>query len=68
MLVLRREELKEKLARGIAADETYQQHVGRCKELADTLDKINQQIRSINGGDDDDASKFKERPSSSGYA
>lgn len=53
MLTVRRGELMEKMARGLE-EPSYREHVGRTKELADTLEKIKQQIKSVNGGDDDD--------------
>lgn len=57
MLTRRREELKERLASGFEKEETYHQQVGRCKELAETIAKIGDQIKSINGGQDDDETK-----------
>lgn len=57
MLTRRREELKERMAHGLKEDDTYHQQVGRCKELADTIAKIGDQIKSINGGQDDDETK-----------
>jgi NADH:ubiquinone oxidoreductase subunit D len=53
LLHKRREEFKERLARGLSADDSYAQMVGRCKELADSIDIVNQQIKSVNGGNDD---------------
>lgn len=50
----RREDLKEKIARGLSVDDNYQQHVGRAKELADTIEKINAQIKNLHGDTDDD--------------
>lgn len=52
MLRVRRQELMEKMAKGLQ-DDSHREHVGRCKELADTVDKISQQIKSINGDDDE---------------
>jgi sulfur transfer protein SufE len=54
MLQVRRQELMEKMARGMEKDDSYRELVGRCKELAETIDKIKAQIKDINGGDDDE--------------
>jgi len=54
MLRIRRGELMEKLARGISDDNSHHVHVGRCKELAETIEKITQQIRSLGGLTDDE--------------
>ena len=53
MLRTRRQETMERMAKGMAED-NHREAVGRCKELADTIDKITQQIKSINGDDDDE--------------
>jgi len=53
VLRLRRDELKEKLAKGVEEGH-YREYVGRCKELTDSIEKIGQQIKSLNGGDDDE--------------
>lgn len=53
MLRTRRQELMEKMARGMDKDDNYREHVGRCKELAYAVEKISEQIKDINGGDDD---------------
>lgn len=55
MLTRQREDLKEKMARGLE-DPTYRTNVGRCKALAETIEKITEQIRSLNGGEDDETS------------
>jgi hypothetical protein len=55
VLVSRREELKEKMAGGIE-DGSYREHVGRCKQLLAVIEMVNQQIKSLNG-DDDEPSK-----------
>ena len=54
MLVSHREEFKEKLACGSSnvVDASKEQTVGQCKALKWTIDKINEQVRSINGGSD----------------
>lgn len=57
MLARRREELKERLATGFEKEETYHQQVGRCKELADVIGKIGEQIKQVNGGDDDETKR-----------
>jgi len=49
-----REDLKEKMARGVS-DPQYHELVGRCKELTSSIDKINLQIKSLNGDDDESA-------------
>jgi hypothetical protein len=54
MLHVRRTELMEKMAGGLEKEENYREHVGRCKELANTIDRIKAQIRDINGGIDDE--------------
>jgi hypothetical protein len=67
MLRTRRGELMEKMARGVEID-SYREHVGRCKELADTVDKISAQIKSMTGGQDDDELNPPTRPPASKYA
>jgi hypothetical protein len=54
MLKVRRQETMERMAKGMEKEDSYREHVGRCKELADTIDKITLQIKDINGGDDDE--------------
>lgn len=53
----RREYLKEKIARGLSVDDNYQQHVGRAKEIADTIEKINAQIKNLTGDTHDGDAK-----------
>lgn len=50
MLKAKRIERLEEMAKGVSFDR-YNNLVGRARELADTIEKINQQIKSINGGD-----------------
>lgn len=60
MLRTRRQDLMERMARGLGpgvAEENYREHVGRCKELSETIEKISSQIKSLNGEDDDDTQK-----------
>lgn len=57
VLRTRREALKEKIARGLSADESYQQHVGRAKELAEVIDRISAQIKNLTGDDHDGDAK-----------
>lgn len=57
MLHRRREDMKERMASGLKEDDTYHQQVGRCKELAHVLEKIGEQIKQVNGGDDDETKR-----------
>lgn len=56
MLKAKRTERLEEMAKGLAP-ERYHQLVGRTRELADVIEKIDAQIKSINGGGDIDGSK-----------
>ena len=63
MLQVRRQALMEKIANGLEKEADYRVHVGRCKELENTIEKISDQIKSLNGGDsDDDANGKQKRP------
>jgi hypothetical protein len=53
MIRAQREDLKEKLASGLT-DERHFEIVGRCKGLGWTMEKIREQIKHINGGNDDE--------------
>jgi hypothetical protein len=53
MIHAQREDMKEKLASGLT-EERHHEIVGRCKGMAWTMDKIREQIKHINGGDDDE--------------
>lgn len=53
MLNIRREEVKEKMARGLDSDDSYREQVGRAKALKDAIDRISDQIKSINGDVDE---------------
>jgi hypothetical protein len=57
MLLARRQEFMEKMAHGLEKDEDYRVYVGRCKELRDLVSRIGDQIKSLNGGSDDDEGK-----------
>lgn len=52
MLIAERAEWVEKIANSAADTLDTQQRIGRCKGLKWTLDKINEQIRSLNSGDE----------------
>lgn len=53
LLRVRRQQHMERMAGGLEGEERYQEYVGRCKELKDTIDRIGEQIKSLNRGDDD---------------
>jgi hypothetical protein len=53
MLRVRRQEAMEKMARGMEKEDSYREHVGRCKQLAEVIDNITAQIKDINGADDE---------------
>jgi hypothetical protein len=55
MLKARREEFKEKLARPIEDPMKRERMVGECVALEWTIEKVSEQIKSINSGDDDAA-------------
>jgi hypothetical protein len=55
MLHLKREELKEKIAGGIKDHDEYHRYVGQCRAYEWTIEKISDQIKSINSGDEDAA-------------
>lgn len=59
MLTVRRQETMEKMARGFDKEGRHHEHVGRCKELRETIDDITKQIYNINGGKDDETSSGK---------
>ena len=46
----------EKIARSSPGTVDTEQRIGRCKALEWAIEKVNEQIKSINGGDDDAAS------------
>lgn len=52
----RREDLKEKMGKGLQED-SYREQVGRTKELANAIEMVNAQIKSLNQGDDDEDAK-----------
>lgn len=54
MLTAHRLEHMEKMARGTDKEETHHEYVGRCKEAKWMIEKIGEQIKSINGGEDDE--------------
>lgn len=56
MLKAKRTERLEEMAKGLTP-ERYNQLVGRTRELADCIDRIDAQIKSINGGGDIDGGK-----------
>lgn len=55
MLIARREEFKEQLARPMAEPLKRERHVGECMALEWTIEKLNEQIKQLNAGDDDAA-------------
>jgi hypothetical protein len=54
MLQQRREDIKEKMARGLEQELSFREQTGRTKELAWAIERINEQIKSINGGSEDE--------------
>ncbi len=62
MLTTRRQEIMERMAKGVEKDEDYRVWVGQCKALRDVIGMITDQIKSLSGGSDDDEVKLK-RPS-----
>lgn len=60
MLHVEREELKDKLANPMKDPLERERIVGQCMAHAWTIDKVSQQIKSING--DDDAADDKKPP------
>lgn len=55
LLMSRREEVKEKLARGrFEGEDGYREQVGRAKELGETIDLVSKQIKSLHAGGDDE--------------
>ena len=58
LLQSKREEAKERLGRGkFEGEDGYREWVGRSKAWAEAIDLVSQQIKSINGGEDDDDGK-----------
>ncbi len=57
MLHVEREELKERMANGLDKEDDYRTYAGRCKGLKHAIARISEQIKSLNGGTDDDESK-----------
>jgi hypothetical protein len=53
MLIVSREQLKEQLADG-RSEEKHWEIVGRCEGLNWAIDKVSEQIKSINGDSDGD--------------
>lgn len=54
VLIAEREKHKETMADGRPEDKHYEL-VGRCKGLAWAIDKVSEQIKSINGDSDGDS-------------
>lgn len=54
VLVAERVRHLETMADGRAEDKHWEL-VGRCKQLASTIEKVTEQIKSINGDDDGDS-------------
>lgn len=52
MLRARRLSLLERMGKGLAED-NLREHIGRNKELIETLEKLNKQIQNINGDVDE---------------
>lgn len=52
MLHARRQEFMEMMAKGLE-EGNHREYVGRCKQLASVIEMVNQQIKSVNGGEDD---------------
>lgn len=55
MLRTRREELKEKLANPMKDESERERMVGQCVAYAWTIEKLGEQIKQLNSGDDDAA-------------
>lgn len=53
MLRVKREELKEKLANPMKDEAERERMVGQCVAHAWTIEKLSEQIKQINAGDDD---------------
>lgn len=53
MLRVKREELKDKLANPMKDEAERERMVGQCVAHAWTIEKLNEQIKQINAGDDD---------------
>lgn len=62
MLTTKREELKEKLATPMKDHDDRERIVGQCVAHQWTIDKLNEQIKSINGDTDDAAADPKPIP------
>lgn len=52
MLTVERQEALERIGSASAGNPENEQRIGRCKALKWTIEKINEQIRSINGDDE----------------
>jgi hypothetical protein len=53
MLRVKREELKEKLANPMKDEAERERMVGQCVAHAWTIERLGEQIKAINAGDDD---------------